>query len=52
LVTPTPPIALVAGKAFAASIRALVQALIVLILAALLGVALTNNPLKIWQWRR
>jgi ABC-2 type transport system permease protein len=47
LVTPTPRIALVTGKAFAASIRALVQALVVLILAALLGVALTDNPLKL-----
>jgi ABC-2 type transport system permease protein len=47
LVTPTPRIALVTGKAFAASIRALVQAFVVLVLAALLGVALTDNPLKI-----
>jgi len=47
LVTPTPRAALVAGKAFAAGIRALVQALIVLILAAILGVALTGNPLKL-----
>jgi ABC-2 type transport system permease protein len=47
LATPTPRIALVTGKAFAASIRALVQALVVLILAALLGVALTDNPLKL-----
>ncbi|MEO7193657.1 MAG: ABC transporter permease [Pseudonocardiaceae bacterium] len=47
LVTPTPRIALVTGKAFAASVRALVQAVVVLILAALLGVALTDNPLKL-----
>ena len=47
LVTPTPRIALVTGKAFAASIRALAQAFVVLVLAALLGVALTDNPLKI-----
>jgi ABC-2 type transport system permease protein len=47
LVTPTPRIALVTGKAFAASIRALVQALVILVLAAVLGVALTDNPLKI-----
>jgi ABC-2 type transport system permease protein len=47
MVTPTPRIALVAGKAFAASVRALVQALVVLIIAALLGVALTDNPLKL-----
>ncbi|NKQ54812.1 ABC transporter permease [Amycolatopsis sp. K13G38] len=47
LVTPTPRAALVAGKSFAAGIRALVQALIVLILAAILGVGLTANPLKL-----
>src|SRR5579884_4056605 len=47
MVTPTPRIALVTGKAFAASIRALIQALVVLILAALLGVALTDNPIKL-----
>jgi len=47
LVTPTPRIALVAGKAFASGIRALVQALVVLVLAAILGVGLTANPLKL-----
>ncbi|HET9258162.1 MAG TPA: ABC transporter permease [Pseudonocardiaceae bacterium] len=47
LVTPTPRVALVTGKAFAASVRALVQALVVFVLAALLGVAVTDNPLKI-----
>ncbi|HJQ46921.1 MAG TPA: ABC transporter permease [Amycolatopsis sp.] len=47
LVTPTPRAALVAGKAFAAGIRALLQAVIVLILAAILGVALTANPFKL-----
>jgi len=47
LVTPTPRAALVAGKAFAAGVRALVQALMVLILAAVLGVGLTANPLKL-----
>ncbi|MEQ0561222.1 ABC transporter permease [Amycolatopsis sp. NEAU-NG30] len=47
LVTPTPRAALVAGKAFAAGVRALVQALMVLVLAALLGVGLTANPLKL-----
>jgi len=45
LVTPTPRNALVSGKAFAAGLRALVQALAVLIVAALLGVGLTANPL-------
>jgi ABC-2 type transport system permease protein len=47
LVTPTPRVALVTGKAFAAGLRALVQALAVLILAAVLGVGLTANPLKL-----
>lgn len=47
LVTPTPRTALIASKAFAAGIRALVQAVMVLILAALLGVALTANPLRL-----
>jgi ABC-2 type transport system permease protein len=47
MVTPTPRIALVTGKAFAASVRALVQALVVLVLAALLGVGLTDNPFKL-----
>jgi ABC-2 type transport system permease protein len=47
LVTPTPRVALVAGKAFAAGIRAIAQAVVVVIVAALLGVALTWNPLKL-----
>jgi len=47
LVTPTPRVALVAGKAFAAGIRSLCQALAVLVVAALLGVGLTLNPLKL-----
>jgi ABC-2 type transport system permease protein len=47
LVTPTPRIALVTGKAFAAGVRALVQALTVLVLSALLGVGLTANPVKL-----
>jgi ABC-2 type transport system permease protein len=47
LVTPTPRIALVTGKAFAAGVRALVQALVVLVMAAILGVGLTANPLKL-----
>jgi ABC-2 type transport system permease protein len=47
LVTPTPRAALVTGKAFAAGLRSLVQALAVLVVAALLGVALTANPLKL-----
>ncbi|MGF7235840.1 MAG: ABC transporter permease [Frankia sp.] len=47
LVTPTPRAALVAGKAFAAGIRSLIQAVAVLVVAALLGVGLTDNPIKL-----
>ncbi|KAE8763286.1 ABC transporter permease [Georgenia thermotolerans] len=47
LVTPTPRAALVTGKAFAAGVRALAQAVVVLVLAALLGVALSHNPLDL-----
>jgi ABC-2 type transport system permease protein len=47
LVTPTPRAALVAGKAFAAGIRALAQAVVVIIVAALLGVAMTWNPFRL-----
>jgi ABC-2 type transport system permease protein len=47
LVTPTPRVALVTGKAFAVAVRALVQALVILILAALLGVGLTTDPLNL-----
>ena len=46
LVTPTPRIALVASKAFAAGVRAVAQAVVVLVLALLLGVGVTANPLK------
>lgn len=45
LVTPTPRAALVTAKAFAAGVRAIAQVLIVLVLAAVLGVGLTANPL-------
>ncbi|GIF96906.1 ABC transporter permease [Catellatospora citrea] len=47
MVTPTPRAALVTGKAFAAGVRALVQALVVLVLAVLLGVSLTGDPLRL-----
>jgi ABC-2 type transport system permease protein len=47
MVTPTPRSALITGKAFAAGLRSIVQAAVVVILAALLGVALTANPLKL-----
>jgi ABC-2 type transport system permease protein len=44
LVTPTPRSALVLGKSFAAGIRAASQVVVVLVLAAVLGVALTGTP--------
>jgi ABC-2 type transport system permease protein len=47
LVTPTPRAALVAGKAFAAGVRAIAQAVVVLLVAAVLGVSLTWNPIKL-----
>ncbi len=47
MVTPTPRIALVAGKAFAASVRAAVQGVAVLLLAVVLGVTFTGSPLQI-----
>jgi ABC-2 type transport system permease protein len=47
LVTPTPRAALIAGKGFAAGLRALSQVVVVLALSAILGVALTWNPLHL-----
>jgi ABC-2 type transport system permease protein len=47
MVTPTPRSALITGKTFAAGLRSVVQAAVVVILAAILGVALTHNPLKL-----
>jgi ABC-2 type transport system permease protein len=47
MVTPTPRAALVTGKAFAAGIRSLAQALAILVVALLLGVRFTPNPLKL-----
>jgi ABC-2 type transport system permease protein len=47
LVTPTPRTALIAGKAFAAGIRAFSQVIVVLVISALLGVALTTDPLRL-----
>ncbi|MBT2418918.1 ABC transporter permease [Streptomyces sp. ISL-22] len=47
LVTPTPRAALITGKAFAAGVKSLVQAVVVIVIAAVLGVALTWNPLKL-----
>lgn len=47
LVTPTPRAALITGKAFAAGVKALIQAVVVIVIAALLGVGLTWNPLRL-----
>ena len=47
LVTPTPRSALVAGKAFAAGVRSVAQAFIVLVVAALMGVSMSWNPLHL-----
>ena len=44
LATPTPTSALVAGKAFGASVRSLLQAAVVVVLSTLLGVHLSLNP--------
>ena len=44
MVTPTPRSALVTGKAFAAGMRALSQAVVVIVLSLLLGVALLLAP--------
>jgi ABC-2 type transport system permease protein len=47
MVTPTPRAALISGKAFAAGVRSLVQATVVVVLATLLGVTMTDNPLRL-----
>ena len=47
MVTPTPRSALITGKAFAAGVRSLIQGVVVVIIAAILGVSLTGNPLKL-----
>lgn len=47
LVTPTPRAALVTGKAFAAGVRSVAQAIVVIIVAALLGVGMTWNPIRL-----
>ena len=47
LVSPTPRSALVLGKALSASVRALSQALVVYLLALLVGVAIDLDPLNI-----
>ncbi len=47
LVTPTPRSALIAGKAFAAGVRALSQIVVIVIIALLMGVGISLNPLNL-----
>ena len=47
MVTPAPASALITGKAFAAGVRSVAQVVGVLVLAYLMGVHLTANPLRI-----
>nr|WP_297608190.1 ABC transporter permease [Nocardia sp.] len=47
LVTPTPRSALIAGKCFAAGVRAIAQIVVVVIVSLLMGVGMTMNPLRI-----
>lgn len=47
LVTPTPRAALITGKAFASGVKAVIQAVVVVVLAAFLGVSMTWNPLRL-----
>jgi ABC-2 type transport system permease protein len=47
MVTPAPASALITGKAFAAGVRSVAQVVGVLVLAYLMGVQMTVNPLRI-----
>jgi ABC-2 type transport system permease protein len=47
MVTPAPASALITGKAFAAGVRSVAQVVGVLVLAYLMGVNLTANPLRV-----
>jgi ABC-2 type transport system permease protein len=47
MVTPAPASALITGKAFAAGVRSVAQVIGVLLLAYLMGVQMTVNPLRI-----
>lgn len=47
MVTPSPASALICGKAFAAGVRSVAQVIGVLVIALLMGVQLTTNPLRI-----
>jgi ABC-2 type transport system permease protein len=47
MVTPAPPSALITGKAFAAGVRSVAQVVGVMVIAYLMGIHLTANPLRI-----
>jgi ABC-2 type transport system permease protein len=47
MVTPSPASALITGKAFAAGVRSVAQVVGVLVIAYLMGIHLTANPLRI-----
>ena len=47
MVTPAPASALITGKAFAAGVRSVAQVVGVLVIAYLMGIHLTGNPLRI-----
>ena len=47
MVTPTPRSALITGKAFASGVRSLIQGVVVVIIATLLGVSFTAQPAKL-----
>ncbi len=46
LVTPTPRVALVTGKAFAAGVRAVAIAMVVIVVALIMRIEMTWNPLR------
>jgi ABC-2 type transport system permease protein len=48
LVTPTPRSALIAGKAFAAGIRSIVQVLIIVLLCLIMRIRINFNPLHVF----
>ena len=47
LVTPTPRVALIAGKSFAAAVRALAMVVVILLVSVVIGVGMTANPLRL-----
>jgi ABC-2 type transport system permease protein len=47
MVTPAPPSALITGKAFAAGVRSVAQVVGVMVIAYLMGIHLTANPIRI-----